>query len=191
MTFLFSSLPERIINPARLPRKNWAMRSSPPSKNQGGNTFTCFDSFCLFFCVTTSMPADSHSIIHMQVSFHPFWVLTLWLWSGIKKELNSSPCTWPSDSCSHPELTNHDKHFKRSPIQRGGAQKSNTERTGWTMNLPAEVTSAQDTARRPCSCEDLPLNSTTGSPYTPRVERNSVKSFSSFWERCPRVTCPL
>lgn len=30
ITFLFSSLPERIISPARLPRKNWAIRAFPP-----------------------------------------------------------------------------------------------------------------------------------------------------------------
>lgn len=30
ITFLFSSLPERIISPARFPRKNWAIRAFPP-----------------------------------------------------------------------------------------------------------------------------------------------------------------
>lgn len=30
ITFLFSSLPERIISPARFPRKNWAILAFPP-----------------------------------------------------------------------------------------------------------------------------------------------------------------
>lgn len=34
ITFLFSSLPERIISPARFPRKNWAIRAFPPGKCQ-------------------------------------------------------------------------------------------------------------------------------------------------------------
>lgn len=34
ITFLFSSFPERIISPARLPRKNWAIRAFPPGRCQ-------------------------------------------------------------------------------------------------------------------------------------------------------------
>jgi len=37
ITFLFSSLPERMISPARLPRKNWAIRAFPPGYVRTGN----------------------------------------------------------------------------------------------------------------------------------------------------------
>lgn len=36
ITFLSVSFPERMVRPARLPRKNWVMRRSPPVEHGGG-----------------------------------------------------------------------------------------------------------------------------------------------------------
>ena len=36
ITFLSVSFPERMVKPARLPRKNWVMRRSPPVGHEGG-----------------------------------------------------------------------------------------------------------------------------------------------------------
>ena len=36
ITFLSVSFPERMVRPARLPRKNWVMRKSPPVEHGGG-----------------------------------------------------------------------------------------------------------------------------------------------------------
>lgn len=170
------------------------MRSSPPSKNEAGKIFTCFDSFYFFFCKTTSMPADTHRIIHMRVSFHPFWVLTLWLWSGIKQEFPMHVAfreLWPPwTDCS---VNNISKEAPYSEVVLRN-QTQNQWDEPWNLNLPAEVTppTTQDKTASLLQVWGISTyTSTAGSPYTPRVERNFAKSFSSFWERCPRVTCPL
>lgn len=47
ITFLFSSLPERIMSPARLPRKYWVMRALPPTQTRRGTVPIRYQTYAL------------------------------------------------------------------------------------------------------------------------------------------------
>lgn len=73
------------------------------------------------------------------------------------KEWSSSPCTWPSDSCGHPELTAPWQAFQKKPHTA-----RNQTLMGWAVkpgpSCWGNTPSAQDTGQQPCSWEGSPLN---------------------------------